>query len=193
MRIYGAAAGEFYGEKDVRLWLPRGLVTSDNRQLDWLAAHGNGQLYLALINQSPRDEHVTIRLNRRLVECHDGDARCWCNNQTALAEVTGNRIEVTVPGKGIVALAIPADVKLRLQAKLYAPDAPALPAQSHADIAAPFGKVHAMLLTAGRGLTSAFIYTEAKPENVIDNSYLTEEMKQWAIERVLKGIREVEG
>ncbi len=167
VRIYGAAAGEFYGDKAVRLWLPRGLVTSDNRQLDWLAAHGNGQLYLALINQSARDEHATIRLNRGLVECRDGEARCWCNNQVATAEVAGNRVEVTVPGKGIVALAIPAYVRLRLQAKLYAADAPALPAQSYADTAAPFGEVHAMLLTAGRGLTSAFIYTEAKPENVI--------------------------
>jgi hypothetical protein len=29
------------------------------------------------------------------------------------------------------------------------------------------GPVHAMLLRAGRGLTSAFVYTEALPENVI--------------------------
>ena len=32
---------------------------------------------------------------------------------------------------------------------------------------APFGKVHGMLLSLGRGLTSAFVYTDALPEHVI--------------------------
>lgn len=46
-------------------------------------------------------------------------------------------------------------------------DAPLLGAGSFADFDTAFGKVHAMLLSAGRGLTSAFVYSEAKPQHVI--------------------------
>lgn len=168
VRIYGAKPGSFYDDENVRLWLSRGLVASDNPQLDWLAAHGNGQLYLALVNQSFRDERASITLDHALAECRDGDARCWRNNTPAEpVSVASNALSVVVPAKGIVALAIPANVKPRLQAKLYDADSAALPAQSFTTVSASFGKIHATLLRAGRGLTSAFIYTEALPENVI--------------------------
>jgi hypothetical protein len=58
-------------------------------------------------------------------------------------------------------------VKPRLQARLYDSKTAALGPNSFAQVAAPFGQVHALLLNAGRGLTSAFVYTEALPEHVI--------------------------
>jgi hypothetical protein len=54
-----------------------------------------------------------------------------------------------------------------LQAKLYDAESTALPKQSFTTVATSFGSVHATLLRAGRELTSAFIYTEALPEDVI--------------------------
>ncbi len=169
VRIYGAQAGRFYGDENVRPWLPSSLITSENRQLDWLAGYGNGHLYLAFWNQSFREENATIALDPALVEC-DGarPVRQWRDNQPAAPpRVAGNRLLVTVAPKGIVALAIPATVKPRLLARLYDSSSPALPRQSFTWLEAPFGKVHAMLLRAGRGLTTAFVYTEALPENVI--------------------------
>jgi hypothetical protein len=167
VRVYGADAGVFYGDKGVHLWLPRGLVKSDNKQLDWVAAHGNGQCYLALWNQSAQEQKANIALDATLVECAAQDARVWRDNRPAAPVlVQNNHLSVAIPPKGIIAFAIPARVKPRLQAKLYA-DAPALDTRSHTEIAAPFGKIHAMLLRAGADLTSAFVYTEALPEHVI--------------------------
>jgi hypothetical protein len=54
-----------------------------------------------------------------------------------------------------------------LQAKLFDPAAPVLGDASIASVTAPFGKVHGMLLSMGRGLTSAFVYTDALPEDVV--------------------------
>jgi len=169
VRIYGGKPGRFYGDKDVHLWLPRGLVACDNRQLDWLAGHGNGNLYLALWNQSFRQETASIALDSDLVECDPKrEARVWRDNAAAApVRAAGNRLTVTLAPKGTVAFAIPATVKPRLQAKLYDASCPALGPASYAQVAAPFGPVHAMLLRAGRGLTSAFIYAEALPEDVI--------------------------
>ena len=169
VRIYGGRPGAFYGDENVRLWLPRGLVASDNRQLDWLAGHGNGNVYLALWNQSFREEQAVVALDSRLVQCDAArDARAWrANASAAPVRVENNRLNVTVPPKGIVAFAIPAAVHPRLQAGLYDTHSPPLPTASYADTTAPFGRVHAALLRAGRGLTSAFVYTDALPENVI--------------------------
>lgn len=169
VRIYGGKPGCFYGDEDVRLWLPSGLVTSDNRQLDWLAAYGNGQFYLALWNQSFREEKATILLDESLVSCdQDGEARVWRDNRpVSPVRVRGNRLEVTVSSKGILAFAIPAEVRPRLQAKLFDESSLPLPGASFAKVQAPFGEVHAALLRAGRDLTSAFVYTDALPENVI--------------------------
>ena len=168
VRIYGAKSGRFYDDERVHLWLPRGLVSSDNQQIDWLAAHGNGQLYLTLVNQSFRDESASVTLDRALAECRDGHARCWRNNMPFQPQVIeNNAFRVAVPAKGIIALAIPATVKPRLQAKLYDAESTALPKQSFTTVATSFGSVHATLLRAGRELTSAFIYTEALPEDVI--------------------------
>lgn len=168
VRIYGSATGSFYGDRGVYLWMPRGLLNCDNRQLDWITARGNGKLYLALMNQSAQAQRASIAVCGDLAECSTGDAACWIDNRpTRPTAITKNRFSIEVPRKGIVALAIPANVEPRFQAMLYAADTPALKSESYGVLDAPFGKVHAMLLSAGKDLTSAFVYAEAKPENVI--------------------------
>ncbi|MEI7728297.1 MAG: hypothetical protein WCO56_01945 [Verrucomicrobiota bacterium] len=168
VRLYGAAPGHFYGETNVHLWLPKGLLASDDRELDWLAAYGNGQLYLAFLNQSSHETRAQIHLKPELAVCPDGPARQWRNNQIAEPLfVQDNRFGLAVPAKGIVALTIPAAVKPRFQANLLAADNPALGAGSFQQFQTSFGQVHAMLLRAGKGLTSAYIYTDASAEDVI--------------------------
>jgi len=168
-RIYGSAPGKFYGDSGVYLWLPRGLVKTDNRQIDWLAGHGNDNLYLALWNQSYKAETVTVTIDPSLAHCDAAkEARVWKDNAASQPiKVEGNRVTLTLSPKGITALAIPAVTKPRLQAKLYQAGTPALGPHSFTKVDAPFGPVHAMLIRAGAGLTNAFVYTEALPEGVI--------------------------
>lgn len=169
VRIYGSGPGRFYGDKGVYLWLPRGLLNIDNKQVDWLAGHGNGNLYLALWNQSYKEETVTVAIDPALAASDaTKEARVWVDNApVAPMKIADNRFTIKLPAKGITALAIPAETKPRLQAKLYDPTLPALGPQSFTKTDAPFGPVHAMLIRSGRGLTTAFVYTEALPENVI--------------------------
>jgi hypothetical protein len=169
VRIYGGKAGRFFGDENVRLWLPRGLLAIDSRQFDWLAGYGNGQFYLALWNQSSRQQRAGVALADAWVQCDSArEGRAWHDNAPAVPlRVVDNRLQVTVGPRGIAAFAIPARVKPRLQRRLYDTESTALPAASFADCTAPLGNVHALLLRAGRGLTSALVYTEALPENVI--------------------------
>jgi hypothetical protein len=166
-RIYGAKPGQFYGEHGVRLWLPRGLVTSTSRQLDYIAAYRDDTFYLAVWNQSFEPVEAELTLDDKLVECK-GEAQTWRDNVPGKPlSVLHNRVTVKLTPKGILALKIPAKVKPRLQARLYDKSLAPLGTRSFAQIETPFGPVHAMLLRSGRGRTTAFVYTEALPEKVI--------------------------
>lgn len=171
VKVYGGRPGRFYDEQDVHLWLPRKLLAIDNRQVDYLAGFGNGKLYLALWNQSFRDEDATATVNPSLANLTGTrKARVWRQNQPA-APVTldGGTLKVRIPAKGIVAYAIEGvDVKTGIAAKRLDPSGPKLGPDSLVRTEAPFGKLHAMLISMGKGLTNAFIYTDALPEDVIE-------------------------
>lgn len=170
VRAYGAFSGRFYDEKNVHLWMPQDLLASDNPQVDWLAAWGNGKLYLAFWNQSFQSEDVKVTLNSDRVTLPEEAApmREWLNNEEQPASTLGgSELEFTLPPKGIYACAIEGAVLRKiLQEKMFADGGPHLGPGSIGSVDTDFGKVHGMLLSMGTGLTSAFVYTEALPESV---------------------------
>jgi hypothetical protein len=170
VKVYGDRPGHFYDETNVCPWLPRHLLEADNPQVDYLAAHGNGKLYLAFWSQSFRTEHVNVKLNPALVDCSGPHrARSWVANAAeGTAQIADNALSFDIAPKGIVAYAIEgAKPNLGLQAKLFALGALKLGTNSLVTTNAAFGHVTAMLLTLGKGLTSSFIYTDAPAANVI--------------------------
>ena len=96
------------------------------------------------------------------------NARVWRDHVPAAPlRVVGNQLTVTIAPKGLVAFAIPATVKPGLQARLY--DA-TIPALGRGQLRPSGGAVWNRACDAvarGRGLTSAFVYSEALPEQVI--------------------------
>lgn len=170
VRVYGDRPGRFYGAEQVRLWLPRGLLAIANRQIDYVAAYDDDHVYVALLNQSFVEEEVSAVLNPTLVTLRDTHhARRWMHpGAPEHVRVAGGRLQARIPAKGIVAFAVAgARAQPRLQARLFDSSAPRLGPRSFSQVAAPFGQVHALLLSPGRGLTSAYIYTDALPENTI--------------------------
>ncbi|MBP6864857.1 MAG: hypothetical protein KBC32_06235 [Candidatus Didemnitutus sp.] len=169
-RAYGDRPGTFHGERGVHLWLPRRLVTSEHRAFDYLAGHGNGKLYLAFWNQSFTEETLAVALDPARVDL-SGVTRMeiWRDNRsTGPQPFDAAALTVRVPAKGIVAFALEgARVRTQLHAKLFDPTSAPLGPQSFAQVQAPFGRVYAQLLSPGRGLTSAFVYTDALPDDTI--------------------------
>lgn len=108
--FYGMRPGRFHGEENVRLWMPRGLVKSSNRELNHITARGADTLCLAFTNQSSAEEKAEIRLDTGLVpELSDRTlaARLWLDNEPGPAvPVVNGTFTLTVPAKGIAALVI---------------------------------------------------------------------------------------
>jgi hypothetical protein len=169
-KTYGDRPGRFYEEQAVQLWMPRGLLTCSNQQFDYIAGYSGGRLCLALCNQSFDRQQARIRLNPDLVEIEGiREINVWRNNRRATSiRMEKGEIAFEADPKGIVAFVIPGvRVKTRLQAKMLNPLAPKLDAGSVATVQTSFGKVTALLISLGQGLTSAFVYTDALPEQVI--------------------------
>lgn len=165
-KVYGDRAGEFYGDKDVRPWLPAKLLRTDNVQVNYVAGYGNGNFYLALLNQSAQAINVTISLNPDVAPVDPArsyDVRVWQENKAADA-TTMRRGEVTVSlaPHGITALAVSnLTITPGFQAKVFAADAAALSPGSHAEMNTAFGKVTGMLISMGRALTSGYVWLAA--------------------------------
>ena len=167
--IYGDRPGKFYDETGVNLWVPVRLLGLDNRQINYLAGYGNGKLYLALVNQSFNTQNVTLTLNSNLVNFGASHtARLWQENlEQSSITITNGSIALLVAAKGITALAIAGiNTQTRLQQKLLDPSVPRTPAGSLVQKPGPYGKLVGMLLSMGRGLSEAYIYTDALPENI---------------------------
>jgi len=163
--VYGAP-GKFYDQSNVRPWMPRGLVKTDNVQVNFIAARGDKTLCIALMNECDRElKDVTVKL-----AIPDGAHRVtlWLDNQRQpeKAIISNGSVQVTLSAKGITALIIE-DIAINapFQSKFTAK--PALPqAITHRRIQTQFGEAHAMLLNFGPELTWMYAYLTADRSSV---------------------------
>lgn len=169
-KVYGLGTGEFYGDKNVTLWLPDGLLKTSSEQVNYVSGYGNGNLYLALSNQSPDQQTVTIRLNADVVPFDAGKAyavRVVRNNRPAEAvELQNGQLTATLDGHGLAGFIIEKlPVRTTFQPKLKA--IPALANQSgFSEHTMPQGKVTGLLLSWGQGLHNAYVYLTATEKDL---------------------------
>lgn len=109
-RHYGFEAGKFFGEDSMWLWLKEGLITLDNKQIDWIGARSDGKFGVALMNEDNADITVNIELGPEVygnnsiksavIYAEDGSA--------SMASVVNNTLTLLVPSKGLVAFVVEA-------------------------------------------------------------------------------------
>jgi hypothetical protein len=168
-KVYGARPGKFHDDAGVYLWLPRGLVTTDSIQVNYVAGHGNGRFYLALANQSATPVTTILTIDPARVDLRGTRrARVWDGAAPGpdVAVVDG-RGSVTIPAKGQVSLAIDAAaVTTEVQQAMLDPRSEPLPAGSAVQAVTEFATVTATALRFGRDLTSVHVWLQADPKEV---------------------------
>lgn len=150
-RIYGDRPGVWQGEKDVWLWMPRGLVGVSVPQVNYIAARSgdNKTLHLALTNQSSEPVKVTLTLNQAL-----------------LPGLKESQRRVTVAPKGLATLKITGmQIQPRFQHELLGPQGKPW---AHDEARAAFiqGEVVGMVLNLGWSLQSAFVYLQGTSQEI---------------------------
>ena len=169
-KVYGAAPGEFYGDSTVSVWLPANGLKTDNEQINYVSGHGNGNFYLALTNQSPDAQTVTVQLNADVVPFDAGrtyTVRVIQDNKPAPAmTMLHGKLTVSLGGHGITGLIVEGlAVKTGFQHRLKAlPKLARLPGFSEETTLQ--GKVTGLLLSWGQNLHNAYVWLSATEKDL---------------------------
>ena len=109
-KVYGDRPGQFMGDENVRLWMPRHLVKTDDPQANYLTGYGNGRFYLALSNESPDARKVTVTLDRERIPYAPNrsyHARLWTDGQPAgTTTMVNGTVTLPLSPKGLTAIAV---------------------------------------------------------------------------------------
>ena len=159
-KFYGHKAGEWYGLKDVHLWMPQGVLACDSIELNYLTARSGGKLFIAFTNQSREEVTATVGLNKTLIgdlagKTKQAKVRLQDNAQESILVDDGS-FKVTVKAQGITAVeiedvAIAPTFQPRILSRTHA--APWSPDY----LEVPFGETRAMILP-GVENDNAYIY-----------------------------------
>jgi len=159
-RIHGAP-GQFYEQSHVTPWMPKGLVQTDNVQVNSLSARGEGTLCVAFMNQCDRElNEVTVKL---AIPTGTHRATIWRDNQreAGTAEVRDGRFQIALSPKGITAVVIhgwKGGAAFQDQFNAGAADRDAA---THQRIETPFGEAQAMILSFGKDIRWLYAYLTA--------------------------------
>ena len=169
-KVYGDRPGTFMGDSNVRLWMPRHVVKTDDPQANYLTGYGNNRLYLALSNETAKARTVTASFDRERVPWVPGRsyrARVWRDGKPAgAATVVDGKVTLPLSPRGLTAVAIEGmPVFRKLQADYF--DRPATTAgdRSYRTDRTPLGDATAMFLGFA-GQRQFYLWTSASDEEV---------------------------
>lgn len=163
-KIYGDRPGRFYGNEGLYLWMPRGLLSVDNPELNYIAARGENAVAIAFANQSREAVRSRVRLNPALLSLAAGDkvsVAVWRENKpaTSIPLSPDGSLEIEVAPGGLSAVLVKGVApKVSFQNAFLDSGARPLPAEgSVCDLGYKGGKALALSFGAG-SLTSVYAY-----------------------------------
>ncbi len=168
--VHGAA-GKFHDQAKVRPWMPKGLVTADDMQVNYVSARGERRFCIALMNECDRelrDVNVQIDLGQFEFAASTLKARVWSDNVLQSEPITlqDGRCKVTLKPKGIVAMVIEGlKAKTAFQHQFNARP-PAADAVSHQRIHTPFGEAQAVIFSFGENLRWLYAWLTADNKTI---------------------------
>ena len=107
-KAYGAMKGTFFGRDDALLWMPKKLIAVPD-QINYIAARGERDLYVALMNESEQLIEAEILFDQtRLPAVHDAEyvVDVISGSDRTQATLSNGTLRVPVKGRGVTALII---------------------------------------------------------------------------------------
>jgi hypothetical protein len=169
-KVYGDRPGRFLTDENVNLWMPRGLIRSNNPQINYLVGEGNGKIYIALNNESKREVDAQLLLDRRRVMWQRGKAHKATvfvdGRKTADTFLVNGRIRARVGSQGQTAIIIEGVPIVRTLRTDYEAPAEALPQDSHVRWQSDAGTIDAGLLRFDTKHTSLYIWCGGSNDDI---------------------------
>lgn len=161
--------------------MPKGLVKTDNLQVNYVTGRTENSLCIALMNECDRElKEVTVQIDETRFKGQTLDGlkvRIWRDNQLQAHPVrlVKGGIKVSISPKGITSLVITGlTPKAEFQDKFNA--LPASPETvTHKRIQTPFGDAQGMMVSFGSDLTWLYAYLTAD-EGIVKSARLKVEL-----------------
>ncbi len=152
--------GVFYGDKDLVLYMPKQLAMVGNKELNYIAAYGNGCFYMAFTNQSNQSVNTTVTLNKKYLLVDGKQMVIWQDNvQKGGGTVQDNQLSVSVSPHGITAVKVMGVTpQTRLQSRMI-PNTRRNEWNQYLISNIEVGASHAMLLNPSDSLSRLFVYS----------------------------------
>ncbi|MFM8891420.1 MAG: alpha/beta hydrolase fold domain-containing protein [Planctomycetia bacterium] len=168
-RCYGRP-GRFYDQENVWPWMPRGLVTTDDVQVDSVAARGSDCLCVALMNQCGRPlDDVSVRLDLGRFAPPAGDVVAEIRpegGKPSTGTLAQGTLRVSLAPHGLTAVVIRGLVpQPTFQQKL---GGLGIADQGAVECGLPglAGKARALRLCFGEQVTSVYAYLDCRPGDI---------------------------
>lgn len=181
-RTYGHAPGRFYGDENVWLYMPKGIISVDNPQINWIVAEGNDALYVSLTNASNEPQRVSLTFDTAL----SGLARrtayeitTWADNgEPQVRTVYNAGLTTVVSAKGITALRVNG-VSLDVPLHQIPPYADTGKTSFHFNEDNSFGRVYGMqLVRPDRSGYDAYVQVDS--DELVTLRYSTDSGVNWS-------------
>lgn len=164
-KFYGAQKGRFYDHDDAILWMPKQLLTIDSVEVNYIAARGENDLYLAFLNESPQPVTAQVTLDAKRVPDGEYDLYVREENADEVASGTANgSFPVTIAARGITSVRLAGlRVKPAFQPKVMGLDDSNRWAQGLVSVEEPAGR--AMVLNLGELVQNGYVFLKDGAED----------------------------
>ncbi len=171
VRVYGDRPGKFYNIENVNLWMPKKLFKIDNQQIDWVSGYVSDKFCIAFLNQSFSEETFTVNFDKSKLLLGPLALRLDKGFENQNYKVNDNTLTLSVKPKSILTLVVEGSkIQSKLRSKMLDSSRQNLTDASFKIEDESFGKVYAYLISMGKGLTKAHIYTDSLPNDTISTT-----------------------
>jgi hypothetical protein len=110
-RIYGDRPGHIFDDDTARLWLDRQLIQVRSPAVNYLMARGDHRVWLILMNEADSVTQTPVDLNADALELTGNSYQQYDAAGKSTLMPRSDHLTVSVPAKGLIALAFPAREK----------------------------------------------------------------------------------
>ncbi len=156
-RVYGMGEGSIFGEK-ARLFLNSNILALNNRQVNYLTAKSPGMLWVILLNEDAEAVDCTLSLlGGAGVDVSALGTVYAADGSTRGVAVENSVVNLTIPAKGEVVLALPSRIAVPEQEYDQLP--PVRDGFMQVSLGKPWGTLYAFRIRSPFGVDSLYVYT----------------------------------
>lgn len=158
-RIYGGRKGVIFDDKNVKLWMRKGLVTTNNPTVNYITAISDKYFWIILSGESDKEETVTLSLSETLGLLEQGSINTYAaNGKGQNVQKDGNTLTMSIPAKGFQALAFPL-ISSNKETTVAALEN----GLEIIDMGEPFGRIFVFRIRSPFGWDSVYAFAETPP------------------------------